>query len=151
MPRLLIRRESCAAVALNGVLYVIGGRDDRGRVLDSVEAFGEEAIVPTATDEAAPGPPSFRLEQNYPNPFQSSTTIPFAVSEQGPARRVTLSVYDLQGRRVAVLVDGILAPGSYTATWDGTGRGGVPVGSGLYVYRLQHGALEVRNLMAIIR
>ena len=150
MPRLLIRRESCAAVAVNGVLYVIGGRDDRGRVLDSVEAFGEE-VLPTATDEGAPGPPGFRLEQNYPNPFRSSTTIPFAVSEQGASRRVTLSVYDLQGRRVAVLVDGILAPGPYTATWDGTGRGGVPVGSGLYVYRLQQGALEVRNLMAIIR
>ncbi len=150
MPRLLIRRESCAAVAVNGVLYVIGGRDDRGRVLDSVEAFGEEPLA-TATAEGAPGPPGSRLEQNYPNPFQSSTTIPFVVSEQGPARRVTLSVYDLQGRHVAVLVDGILPPGSYTATWDGMGRGGVPVGSGLYVYRLQQGALDVRNLMAIIR
>jgi len=150
MPRLMIRRESCAAVAVNGVLYVIGGRDDRGRVLDSVESFGEESIV-TAIDEAAPGPPGFRLEQNYPNPFESSTTIPFAVSEQGASRWVRLSVYDLQGRRVVVLVDGILAPGPYTATWDGTGRDGVPVGSGLYVYRLQQGALDVRNLMAIIR
>lgn len=150
MPRLLIRRESSAAAAIDGVLYVVGGRDDDDRVLDSVEALGETISTPVA-EEAEGVPFDFALEQNYPNPFQSSTTISFSVSEQGTPRRVTLAVYDVQGRRVAVLVDGVLQPGRHTVPWDGARPGGLPVGSGLYLYRLQQGALEARRLMAIIR
>ena len=56
----------------------------------------------------------------------------------------------MQRRRVAVLVDAVLAPGRHTVTWDGTGRGGVPVGSGIYFYRLQQGDLEARKMMAIV-
>ena len=151
MPRLLVRRENCGAVAVNGVLYVIGGSDDADRVLASVEALGEEPTVGTADEEEQVVPLDFRLEPNYPNPFRSSTTISFSVSEQGLAHRVRLSVYDLQGRRVAVLVDGVLSPGRHTVTWAGTRRGSQPVGSGLYLYRLQQGALEARRLMTIIR
>ena len=150
MPRLLERRESCAAAAVNGVLYVIGGRDDTGRVLDTVEALGEESLA-TADEASEAVPFDFRLEPNYPNPFRSTTTISFSVTEQGLAHPVRLSVYDLQGRRVAVLVDGRLAPGRHTVTWDGTRRGGQPLGSGVYVFRLQQGALEARRLMTIIR
>ena len=151
MPRLLERRESCAAAAVNGVLYVIGGRDDTGRVLDSVEALGEETAVGTADEAEERVPFDFLLEPNYPNPFRESTTISFSVTEQGLAHRVRLSVYDLQGRRVAVLVDGMLSPGRHTVTWDGRRRGGQPLGSGVYVYWLQQGALEARRVMAIIR
>ena len=64
-----------------------------------------EATVPT----------QYRLEQNYPNPFNPTTTIAFDV----PAlHQVELAVYDVIGRRVAMLVDGVLAAGRHEATWQ---------------------------------
>jgi aminopeptidase N len=84
-----------------------------------------------------PGTPlSFSLQQNYPNPFNPSTTIgyivPGIVSGNAAPAGVNLSVYDLLGRRVAVLVDGPQSPGEYFVRFDGSGRA-----SGVYFYRLE--------------
>ncbi len=146
MPPLNVAREGAAAAAVDGVVYVVGGRSASGKVLDSVEAFGD---LRTALDQP-PAPPDFRLAQNYPNPFRLSTTIAFSVSARGAARRVLLAVYDVQGRRVATLVDGVLPAGEHRVTWDGAGHGGAPLGSGIYVYRLQQGHFVARNVMALV-
>jgi photosystem II stability/assembly factor-like uncharacterized protein len=69
------------------------------------------------------------LRQNYPNPFNPTTTVPFTVPAQG---RVRLSVVDLLGRTVAVLVDEDLVAGSYTARWNADGAA-----SGTYLARLE--------------
>lgn len=76
----------------------------------------------------APLPGTFTLAQNFPNPFNPTTTIEYAVGQSG---RVMLEVYNVLGQRVAVLVDGIVAPGVYRATFDG---GMLP--SGVYFSRL---------------
>jgi uncharacterized lipoprotein YddW (UPF0748 family) len=84
----------------------------------------------------------FDLNQNYPNPFNPSTTIRFAVPQSGP---VSLRVYDLLGREVAVLVDGPLTPGFYAARFDGRG-----LSSGIYFYRLvASGFVETRKMQLI--
>ena len=94
--------------------------------------------------DLADAPSSFSLEQNYPNPFNPSTSIRFSirvVSRQSPAlsgvegsvaSNARLSVYDMLGREVAVLVNEEKMPGTYTATWDASG-----LASGMYIYRLQ--------------
>ncbi|MFQ5568664.1 MAG: DUF5666 domain-containing protein [Rhodothermales bacterium] len=146
MPRLNIARENSVAVAVDGVLYVIGGRDAGGRVLDSVESFG----IRNVASELPMTPPDFYLDQNYPNPFRSGTTITFSVSAQPSSRRVMLSIYDIRGRRVATLIDGMLAPGMHQVRWEGRGQGGMPLSSGVYFYRLQQGDLAARKMMAII-
>ncbi len=152
MPRLRIGREGCAAVALEGVLYVFGGSDANGRVLDDVESFGEPEVATATEDEAeTPTPGDFGLESNYPNPFQTATTITFTVSEAEKDRHVTLSVYDVLGRRMTTLIDGVLTPGRHTVTWDGRDRSGTPVSGGLYVYRLQQGVLKAHKMMALMR
>jgi hypothetical protein len=83
-------------------------------------------------------PVATRLLQNVPNPFNPRTAIDFVVGEAGDARArsVRLSIYDLQGREVRVLVSGSLAPGQHSAIWDGTDAIGHPVSSGVYVYTL---------------
>ncbi len=83
-------------------------------------------------------PSGFMLEQNFPNPFNPSTTIGYTVPGIGNRheaignRWVRLSVYDLLGREVAVLVDGKQEAGVHAATFDGTG-----FSSGVYFYRMQ--------------
>jgi hypothetical protein len=73
-------------------------------------------------------PSDYALSQNYPNPFNPGTRIGFAVSERG---FVSLKVFDVLGREVAVLVNEQLKPGTYERTFDGSG-----IPSGMYFYRL---------------
>jgi aminopeptidase N len=79
---------------------------------------------------AAEVPAGIRLEQNYPNPFNAGTVIGYGVQGTGVGV-VRLTVYDLLGREVAVLVDERKEPGAYTATWNAAG-----MASGVYIYRL---------------
>jgi endo-1,4-beta-xylanase len=73
-------------------------------------------------------PSALALEQNYPNPFNPTTRIRFSIPRNGC---VSLRVFDLQGKVVAVLVDGFRPSGDYVVAFDGTG-----LASGVYCYRL---------------
>lgn len=73
-------------------------------------------------------PTAFNLAQNYPNPFNPSTTIQYQLPNAG---HITLKVYDILGREVVTLVDGVKEAGFYSATFDG-GR----LASGVYIMRL---------------
>jgi hypothetical protein len=90
---------------------------------------------------------SFALFQNRPNPFSSTTTIPFWLSRPGS---VKLTVFDVAGRRVAHLEqpEANAGPGSFT--WDASDDRGAPAVSGLYFYRLEaEGASHARKLLII--
>jgi len=94
---------------------------------DMVGSF-TAVVTGLAVDQSRPGPASFRLGQNYPNPFNPTTAISYqlaAVSE------VKLTVYDMLGREVAVLVNEKKGPGSYEVTFDGS-----HLASGMYFYRI---------------
>ncbi len=93
---------------------------------------GETGTATEAEIEAA----LFRLFQNYPNPFQDQTTITYEVERAGP---VTVTVYDLLGRRVRTLIDETQPAGAYQVGWDGRDAAGQPVASGTYFYRLRVG------------
>ncbi len=69
----------------------------------------------------------FSLETAYPNPFNPSATIPFALPE---AANVALTVYDVLGRRIATLADGRYEAGRHEAIFDGS-----RLASGLYIVR----------------
>ena len=85
----------------------------------------------------------FSLSQNYPNPFNPKTVVSFQLPV---ASHVVLTVYDLLGREVAVLVNGQNAPGSYEATFDGSG-----LASGVYIYRLQAGNFVVSKRLILLK
>lgn len=93
-------------------------------------------------------PESFELSQNYPNPFNPSTTIRYAIPE---AAEVSLIIYDLQGRKIAELVNNRLNPGTYEAVWNGRNENGLLSASGIYIYTLQAGNIRVFNKMILLR
>ncbi|TVQ74784.1 MAG: T9SS C-terminal target domain-containing protein, partial [Balneolaceae bacterium] len=87
-------------------------------------------------------PQLITLGQNYPNPFNPTTTISFTMAEAGD---VTLSVYDLLGRRVGILQNGRLSPGTHTSVFDAR-----HLSSGIYLYRIEAaGFTESRKMMLL--
>ncbi len=89
-----------------------------------------------------------RLEQARPNPFNPSTVIRYTL----PARsHVRLGVYDLAGREVAVLRDGVQAEGGQQVRWDGTDGRGRPLGAGVYCVRLEAGGLAQTAKLTLLK
>ena len=104
------------------------------------EPASKESVVQTA-------PAVVKLGANYPNPFNSTTVIPFYVPSESI---VTLTIYDILGRQIAVLIDGRVASGQQRVMWNGCDRAGVPVAAGLYFCRLQAGTFsQTRKLLMI--
>jgi hypothetical protein len=90
----------------------------------------------------------FGLSPNYPNPFAAQTTIEYALAEQSD---VHLSVYDMLGRQVTTLVDGVQMGGTHTITWNGQSESGRSLTSGVYLLRLQAGEQTVTRRISIVR
>ena len=95
---------------------------------------------PPVTAVAASGadlsglPEQLSLGQNFPNPFNPVTFIPFAVPRDGP---VSLDIYNGAGQRVRTLAAGFRSAGSQALRWDGRDDSGAAVASGAYFYRLE--------------
>ena len=108
-----------------------------------------EEVVPTAILESyqASTPDELSLAQNYPNPFNSETVIAFALPERA---QVELSVYNMLGQQISVLLRGPRSAGSFSVRWDGRDRAGRALASGVYFYRLQVGQRqEIRKLLLL--
>jgi hypothetical protein len=87
-------------------------------------------------------PAQFALEQNYPNPFNPSTKITYTLPT---ASHVTLSVYDILGREISMLVNEKKEAGLHEVKFDGTG-----LSSGVYFYRLTAGTfVQARKLLLL--
>jgi hypothetical protein len=112
----------------------VGGNSVWKRPLSDVTAVGDdEAGLPAAT----------RLVANYPNPFNPSTTIAWEMASAG---WVVLKVYDVLGRDVATLFDGVAEPGKHSVTWD---AGGMP--GGAYFSRMTAGSTVETKAMMLMR
>ncbi len=90
---------------------------------------------------------SFSLGANFPNPFNPTTVIPFTLNQRG---HVTLAVYDVLGRRVALLVDGEIAEGSHSVRWDAS-AGDSPIASGVYLVRLERLGVSVSRRILLAK
>jgi hypothetical protein len=90
---------------------------------------------------------AIELDQNVPNPFNPTTVIGFSVGTQDLASLHTrLTVYDILGRQVAVLVDGAMPAGSHHVTFDGSN-----LPSGVYLYRLESGGKTLQRKFTLIK
>ena len=81
-----------------------------------------------------PIPLQFTLRQNYPNPFNPATTIEYDLPRSG---NVTLSVHNIVGQQIKILVNEFQTAGARTIVWDGRNHSEELVSSGIYFYRLQ--------------
>lgn len=94
------------------------------------------------------GPPAedvpvvFKLHKNYPNPFNPTTAIKYALPE---GSSVELKIYDLMGREVRTLVNTSMGGGYRSTVWDGSDNGGKRVGSGMYIYYFSAKSLETNQ------
>lgn len=88
-------------------------------------------------------PKELELHQNYPNPFNPVTTISFFMPE---AAEVKLSVFNIVGQPVIVLVDGVLPAGHQQFDWDATERP-----SGMYIYQLEVGNKVLTRKMTLVK
>lgn len=106
--------------------------------------FSSEAFV-VGIDREKPGNKieQFELFQNYPNPFNPQTTIRFSVPK---TEKIKLEIFNLIGQKVAVLVNEQLAPGIYTASFDGK-----QLASGMYFYRLTAAGFTKTHKMLLVR
>lgn len=103
---------------------------------------------PTLVSPHAPLPQRTALHQNFPNPFNPSTTIKYDLAGTG---RVTIVVYNLRGQLVRTLVDGVKGPGTHAVSWDGTNATGAPVATGVYFYRLVAGDFTQTRKMVLVK
>ena len=116
-------------IATDGTSYYLTWRDDR-RNETYLNMFAKK-MAPFVTSVATsdPGlPPRFELFNAYPNPFNPSTTIQFAVPSQS---KVTIKLFDLLGREVTTLIDEEYSPGEYELFFEAEG-----LTSGIYFYRI---------------
>jgi hypothetical protein len=88
-------------------------------------------------------PAEFSLSQNYPNPFNPNTIISFAIPKE---EETTLTVFDVLGRQVEVLLHEIKSPGYYNISFN---AGGLP--SGIYFYKIDSGSFTSTMKMILLR
>jgi hypothetical protein len=101
-------------------------------------------------DEVAPAVERFNytLGQNFPNPFNPSTSIRYSVAEAG---QVKIVVYNTLGQEVRTLVDNQKLAGEYTANWDARDAQGQEVASGIYLYRMEVNGYTASSRMVLMR
>jgi len=93
-------------------------------------------------------PETFALSQNFPNPFNPTTTLEYEVPSPS---NVNIAVYNILGEVVAVLVDEIQEGGFYSVTWNGASVNGKLVGSGVYFCRMQAGQFSSVKKMLLMK
>lgn len=91
-------------------------------------------------------PKRLELAQNYPNPFNPTTRIDYIVPAEAALVDVRLSVFDLLGREIVVLVDGSIQPGAYSVSFDAS-----TLSSGVYIYRIEAGGQFITRKMSLIK
>ena len=93
-------------------------------------------------------PVEFGLEQNYPNPFNPTTTIDVSVASDS---QITLNIYDINGRLVSTLADGVYDMGYHSFVWNGLDQTGNKVSAGIYFYSLQTEGMSITKKMMLMK
>ncbi len=105
--------------------------------------------LPTlTTDDISVIPFEFQLHQNFPNPFNPTTTIFYDISKES---NVKVTVFDLLGRKIVTLVDQIEPPGSRSINWDGRDYTGNLVNAGVYIYQIEADAFIQTKKMVLLK
>ncbi len=105
-------------------------------------------LTTVGISDVAELPKNFQLYQNFPNPFNPTTTIKYDLTEP---TKVTLKIYNTMGQEVRTLVNKNETAGYKSVVWDGRDNAGNVVSSGLYIYRLQAGKFVKSHKMLFVK
>jgi len=127
------------------VLFTQGLFLEGGAIFVDDVAFAEGVASGIGDTPRASGA---ELYQNVPNPFNPTTQISFNLAQR---ENVSVSVYDVTGRRVNTLFSGSLGVGPHSVKWDGTNTNGARVSSGVYLYVLRTSREEIARSMVLLK
>jgi hypothetical protein len=147
-PMTYARTNLMAVAYRNGLVAVFGGRTDRGhsgKTVPYVELLIENS---NSTENEKYFPKDFELYQNFPNPFNPSTSIAFAISKRSS---ISLDVYSLLGEHIITLISGDYEPGKYLKEWNAADKFNKKVPSGIYFLQLRTGNFIQTKKMVLLK
>jgi hypothetical protein len=115
-------------------------------LLDNVELSGESVVSVENSNSNIPD--GFYVYQNYPNPFNPSTTIRYSISKPD---NVIINIYDINGSLISTLLNSKQNTGVHEVSWNGVNNDGMPVVSGVYLYKVQSGNSSKISKMILLR
>ncbi len=128
---------------------IITWSDSRYSATYQSDIYAGRAYFNGTTDtDVQDAPVAGYLSQNFPNPFNPATTIQFGLQRES---RVLLSIYDVSGRLVRIVLDESRPAGRYAEAWDGRDNIGRAVASGVYFYKLETETLKRTKKMILLR
>jgi hypothetical protein len=105
-------------------------------------------ITVTGIEDNPIVPTGYALEQSYPNPFNPTTNIVFSIPQ---TEKVTLTIFNLLGQKIATLVDGSVLAGTHVVSWNGRDGLGRQLPSGVYFYRLSTSRFSEARRMVLLK
>lgn len=136
-----------------GFTLKVIGTDNNGLTGEDLHHVSGGILDPFASDglnklEKIMIPDEYELNQNFPNPFNPSTTIKFGLPESD---NVTLEIYNTLGEKVRTLINESRGPGYHKVIWNGTDASGSSVSSGMYLYVLKTNSQRIVKKMFFMK
>jgi len=114
-----------------------------------IRNMGDLGATVAIHDDVQVNPYTYALLDNFPNPFNPETQIRFSMGAQ---ENVSLTIYDIMGRRVRSLINGeSYSSGFHVINWDGRDNAGQKVASGMYIYRIKAGDFIADKKMLLVK
>ena len=126
--------------------FDLGGRtQDNIIYFDNISFYSNSVGIDNRSETF---PQGFVLEQNFPNPFNPSTTLRYELPEDG---LVNVTIYDMMGRQVSTLLSSHQTAGYKSIQWNATNDFGKPVSAGVYLYQIQAGEFVQTKKMVLLK
>ncbi len=115
--------------------------------VDDFSIHSDDGYIVSGDDPSIPALTT-KLDSNYPNPFNPSTTIRYSLKEAGP---VSIDIYNVKGQLVRTLVNEVQEAGNHTVVWNGIDKNNKAVGSGVYFYKMNAGKYSSTKKMIMMK
>jgi hypothetical protein len=126
--------------------FNLGGRtQDNIIYFDNISFYSNSVGVDNRNETF---PQGFALEQNFPNPFNPSTTIRYELPEEA---MVNVTIFDMMGRKIRTLVSSQQTAGYKSVQWNATNDDGSPVSAGIYLYTINAGEFKQTKKMVLLK
>jgi hypothetical protein len=143
-------RDTKGGIGRGDVYIAISAMENTHNEISSIanQIYFQSQDESLLKNETSPIPTEFIMENNYPNPFNPTTTIRFGLPSK---QYVQLVVYSILGEKIVTLIDGTLDNGFHQVEWNGRNQFGNSVASGVYLYELGAGSQKIVKKMLLTK